>query len=484
MKTNGKDHHNDVAVRAERAALACLIENPKLVRSTSLTADELLLQDHRRILRVIIALEHNGEAVDLIAVTNALAGKVEPSYIGSLYDGTYIPENFKSYERAVREGRREREFLRLREEFSHATDTNERKRLLAGMQSLFETASPTDWRGIFHSFEEFEHAAPLSFAIDNFLQADGITLIGGLSGHGKTLLMLAMVRALLTSEPLFGAEMFKVARRSERVLYLIPESSIAPFWARLKLFHLEQFIRGDRLLVRTLSCREQITLEDPRILRAAQGADIFLDTAVRFMDGSENEVESTRPFAQTLFRLLAAGARSITGAHHSPKGFESAEYVSLENILRGSGDIGAMLCAAWGVRQIDPDQNCIHVTNVKARDFTPCQPFVIQGRPYLDESGAFHMLEPSGTARELKSYLDRAKERGRAGAPAMPDKAEKMRQAAEMRAQGRSLREIASTLKVSKSSVERFLFDHDSSQNSVPAGQGYGTGQAPCLMRG
>jgi hypothetical protein len=143
--------------------------------------------------------------------------------------------------------------------------------------------------------------------------------------------MLAMVKALLEESPLFGYEPFSVPRLNQRVLYLIPESSLGPFWSRIQLFRLEEYVRTDRLLVRTLSSREQVSLDDPRLLKAAAGADVFLDTAVRFMDGSENDVESARPFADTLFRLLNAGARSITGAHHAPKGFEGQDCMTLEN---------------------------------------------------------------------------------------------------------------------------------------------------------
>lgn len=84
-----------------------------------------------------------------------------------------------------------------------------------------------------------------------------------------------------------------------------------------------------------------------------------------------SDAEQGRVFAQSLFALLKAGARIIVGAHHAPKGFEREERMCLENILRGTGDIGAMLCAAWGLRQIDADSNRVYVQNVKARDFQP-----------------------------------------------------------------------------------------------------------------
>ncbi len=309
------------------------------------------------------------------------------------------------------------------------------------------------WRSIFHSYAEFQNAPPLRFAINNFLQESGVTLIGGLAGHGKTLLMLSMVRALLNRSALFQWSLFGVPRPAHRILYLIPESAIGPFWTRLRLFRLEEHVRTDRLLVRTLSCKETVPLTDPRILQAVEGADVFLDTAVRFMAGAENDVENAKTFADTLFKLLAAGARTVTGAHHAPKGFESQrERMTLENILRGSGDIGAMLCCAWGVRQIDPKSNRIYVQNVKPRDFQPCEPFVLEGRPHLDRDGDFRMIEPPGMALEMAEYLG-----GRGGRPAAPDSDEKKRQAASMHAEGKSLKQIADALGVSKTSVHKWV---------------------------
>jgi hypothetical protein len=303
-----------------------------------------------------------------------------------------------------------------------------------------------NWRPLFHTYDEFLNAPPLVFAIGGVVQEQGVTLIGGLAGHSKTLFMLDMVSAMLNGFGLF--DHFSVPRLRNKVLYLVPESGISPFWARLKLFHLEDHLRADRLLVRTLSCQEEITgLSDPRILKAAEGADIFLDTAVRFMQGGENDVEPSRIFAQTLFDLLAAGARTITGAHHSPKSFETQDRMTLEGVLRGSGDIGAMISTAWGLRQIDPRSNRVFVANLKARDFEPCEPFIIEGRPHLDEGGHFKLVAKPGEAGELRDYLNR--------------KREKKSEAGELQAEGRTIREIADTLKVGKSTVSRWLDESD-----------------------
>lgn len=321
--------------------------------------------------------------------------------------------------------------------------------LLMSQSNGAGAVDPANWRALFHTREEIENAPPLRFAIDDFLQEEGITLIGGLAGHGKTLCMLAMVRALLEGGKLFSK--FQATRTAERVIYLIPEAGLGPFSFRLRLFRLMDYL-GERLFVRTLSAKEPLlSLNDPRLLKAAEDSDIFLDTAVRFMEGNENDAGEQREFAQALFNLQGAGARTITGAHHSPKSFAKDTYMTLENVLRGSGDIGALAVTAWGVRQIDPEQNRIYVNNVKPRDFQPCAPFIIQGRPSLDQTGYFEMTEPPGYAGELADHLDKP----RGGRPAIQE--DKAAKAHQLHKEGKSQRAIADTLGVSVGTVNGWL---------------------------
>ncbi len=117
------------------------------------------------------------------------------------------------------------------------------------------------------------------------------------------------------------------------------------------------------------------------------------------MLGEENSASDHRGFADLLFNLLRVGARTITGAHHSPKAFDSKESITLENAFRGSGDVGAMLATAWALKQTDPLTNRVYIKNVKPRDFEPCQPFEIEGRPWIDQTGAFKMVTEPGMAR-------------------------------------------------------------------------------------
>ena len=80
-----------------------------------------------------------------------------------------------------------------------------------------ENVAPGRWQDLFHTEADFLNAPPLRFAIEKFLQEDAINMIGGLSGHGKTLIALAMTKALLEGGQLF--DYFPVNKQAERVLY-------------------------------------------------------------------------------------------------------------------------------------------------------------------------------------------------------------------------------------------------------------------------
>jgi len=267
----------------------------------------------------------------------------------------------------------------------------------------------------FHTCDEFENAPPISFAIKQILQNDGATLIGGLPGHGKTLILLSMAKALLGAPgtKLWGH--FDVLETASRVVYLTPEVSISPFKQRLKLFDIYRYAESGRLLVRTLSFASMKGLDDPDILNVAKGSHIFLDSAIRFVEGKESDASDNQSgLAKHIFDLLRAGARSVIGAHHSPKSFGGADTMTLENVFRGTGDIGAMLSAGFGVKQLDAPlapKNIIHIENVKPRDFEPCGPFQLIGRPYITEEHDFRMYKRPGECRSL------AEEKGKGGAP-------------------------------------------------------------------
>lgn len=286
---------------------------------------------------------------------------------------------------------------RVPEKYKDISDWNpsrEAYKLLVESAVEWVDKPPENWRVIFHSFEEFEHAPPLSFAIEGFLQNDAITAIAGLSGHGKTFVALSIVRALLFGPgKLWG--LFPVTERAEKVIYLIPESSITPFKHRLQLLGVYSEIENDRLLTRTLSKGPTPTLDDKAILYAAKNAHVIIDTGVRFLgDKDESSAsEMANNLSEDLMGLLRAGARSVVPLFHSAKQFVKEPTMLLENMIRGSGELGAILATAWGIKQIDRATNTIHIENLKPRDFQPCGPFQIIGRPHIDKDGDFALLK-------------------------------------------------------------------------------------------
>ena len=251
---------------------------------------------------------------------------------------------------------------------------------------------------IFHSYEEFENAPPITFSIEGILQNGCATMIGGPSGQGKTLTMLSMVKALLNSHKHKELwHQFKVLETGPRVLYLIPESGITPFKDRLKRFHVYRYVKQGRLLfVHTLARKGRTPdLSDPRILAAAKDAYVFLDPIIRFEEGRESEAaDNQRGLATHIFALLNAGARGVVAAHHSPKNFSKETVMTLENMLSGTGDIGAMVGTAFGIKQLNAEKNIIHIENLKARDFEPCGPFQDHRTlPYINDEGDFRMYK-------------------------------------------------------------------------------------------
>ncbi len=279
------------------------------------------------------------------------------------------------------------------------------RKALAALGINFDSApavNPEKWRELFHPSADFLTVPPLSFSIEGFLQNDGSTMVGGLSGHMKTFIMLSIGKALLKGKGTRLWDLFPVLETAERILYLIPECSLSPFVHRLKLMNLLEFTQNDRLLVRTLNMGPPPLLQDPRLLCAAKGAHVFLDTAMRFADGDESSASDiSQGLAKDLFALTGAGARAITGAHHSPKTFARENQMTLENVLRGSGDLGAMLSTCWAVKLVDPIQNIVHVENVKPRDFQPCGPFQLIARPFIDQTGDFRLFKGPGECGRL-----------------------------------------------------------------------------------
>jgi len=242
-----------------------------------------------------------------------------------------------------------------------------------------EPEPPKDWRTDFHSREEMENAPPAAFLIDDWLMLDAITALAAPVAQRKSLIALNVAHALCTKEPLF--DHFAVVQQPTRVLYLCPEMGIRSFTERLRKIGLMPYV-GNTLFCRTSSSGGELALDDMPP-DALSGSVVIIDTAVRYLKGDENSSEHMREFAKSIFRLMRDGAVSVLLLHHSAKGTKDSGELTLENAMRGSGELGAFLSSCWATRLQDPSepyQSASYVSNVKQRDFES-KPFEVTSGP-------------------------------------------------------------------------------------------------------
>lgn len=271
---------------------------------------------------------------------------------------------------------------------------------LAGKQKPLQLL---DWKKKFHTVGQLEKG-DVRVYIDQILP-EGICVIGSLSGVAKSWIGISMSKALVSGNKFLGN--FSVNDR-HHVLYLVPEMGERAFRARCEKFGLQDYENfrcqtiSDGVTELNDSCLEAYVVETNPI--------IFLDTAIRF-NPSEDEnssSENASKLAADVFRLLKWGSKAVVCVHHSPKKAGDAEYMTLENMLRGTGDIGAMAEVVWGLQhakrydvknhmdvayfQESKRTTRVYVECLKPRDLNPAEPFMVQGRPYIDEKGDFVML--------------------------------------------------------------------------------------------
>lgn len=247
-----------------------------------------------------------------------------------------------------------------------------------------------DWRSRYHTFAEMNNAPEPTFIIEGFLQKDVITSIAAPVGQRKTIIAANAVHSSLTGEPLFGY--FKVVNRPARVLYLCPEMGLYSFAKRIRNLGLMECV-GKTLFCRTMNSEGKLLLGDLTNEELAS-ALVVVDTAVRFVEGDENSAEDMKVFAEDCFRLMRAGASGVLVLFHSPKETKNASDLTLENAMRGSGDLGAFVSSCWATRLQDNDQpweSDSYLKNVKQRDFES-DPFTVKS----DRLGRLHIVAKPG----------------------------------------------------------------------------------------
>jgi hypothetical protein len=222
--------------------------------------------------------------------------------------------------------------------------------LLSNSTKSSVSVDVSDWRRMFRSVGEMEQG-DVVMIIDGVLQ-EGTCFIGANPGDGKTLVGLAFAKAIATGAALFGLMQFP-AKRARTVIYLIPESGDRAFRKRCEAFRMPD--DKMKFMARTISAGVSLELGDPYLLEAVHqtNAVVFLDTASRFMKGTdENAAVQNRQLVNDVIALRSAGAVCVVLIHHATKASKAKkETMTLENMLRGSSDLGAMCDQAYGLRK-------------------------------------------------------------------------------------------------------------------------------------
>jgi hypothetical protein len=263
-----------------------------------------------------------------------------------------------------------------------------------------DTGAPKpDWRSVFHTGDELPDG-DLVWIVEQILP-EGIGFIGAHSGAGKTWLALSFARAISTGTPFLGIYKVPVAIP---VLYLCPEMSARGLKRRMKLFHIP--MNSDAFRCQTISDGVPLPLDAPALITAIKELKpiVFLDTAMRFSHAEdENDAaQNARGIANAIFSLIHLGARSVVCLHHRAKAAKEAVEMTLENTLRGTGDIGAICDVVIGIRTdrgSSPDYAKeskklirLEFKCVKLRDAIEPDEFRIQGFPSIENTGDFEVL--------------------------------------------------------------------------------------------
>jgi hypothetical protein len=109
-----------------------------------------------------------------------------------------------------------------------------------------------------------------------------------------------------------------------------------------------------KFLCRTISSGASLSLDNPLLLEAVKQLKpvVFLDTAIRFSkSGDENSAAANRQLVDDVTELRAAGAVAVVLLHHAKKDSGGARQMTIENMLRGTGDFAAMCDMAYGIRK-------------------------------------------------------------------------------------------------------------------------------------
>lgn len=384
-------------LEVERAVLTALMSGIDASPTDNLSAREFFFPFHRRVYSAIrVSLEKKEPISELALIETMKLDAQETAELKQTIDGLLLVrrdrEELAANVGVVRRLAKERDVRFACEEAARSNGDIESHLInlrlaMESYESSLRPAGRLDWPE-FHKISELAAGEPESI-IDGYVE-EGLSFLGAKSGVIKTWLGISEGKALRTGEQLLDT--FPVPKE-RNVLYLIPEMTERRFRSRCVRLRVDIDDPGFR--VRTMSDGAPLPLNDPALCRYVETSQpvVYLDTAIRFGAGTEENSagEVSHGLVNATYQLIKLGAPAVRALHHRAKEASDDE-LTLENVLRGSGDFGAGAVCVWGAA---------HITAARAGQF---ETFDSIGRQ-----------KPKGEARKKleREYLRESKRLGR-----------------------------------------------------------------------
>jgi hypothetical protein len=356
--TTGKDTAPPLPsnLEAERSVLGgILLDNSSIVIARQILEPEnFFLPQHIHLFGHMLEMHDKQMAIDLVILTEEChkAGELElvggAPYLASLVDGMPRVSNIEHHARIVKEKTLLRNLIHATAAIQQrAFEAEEIGELLNDadrrIQHIREISTSSNGTA-FHKISELAAGEP-EWIIEGYIE-EGLSFLGAKSGVAKTWLGISEGKSLRTGESFLGV--FPVPMQRS-VLYLVPEMTERRFRSRCEKLGVD--INDPGFLVRTMNDGAPLPLNDPSLRRCIERLQpvIYLDTAVRFGGGKEENSagEVSQGLISATYQLIKLGSPSVRGLHHRAKDASDDE-LTLENVLRGSGDFGASAVCVWG----------------------------------------------------------------------------------------------------------------------------------------
>src|SRR5215469_734299 len=182
MTTSPSDA-NDIAVRLGRNVLGALLLNPERWREAcSLTVDDFLPSDHKKIFAVIKRLNEQNCQADMGSVLAELGNTFSASSLGDLMDGVLTP-NLPHYVRCLRKASKDRRLTHL---FERALNLDERQTVLPQIKAELEAPLDTEANQLIVIRGDKAAEKPLRWMWKPYLPIGKLVHFGGNSSQAKS----------------------------------------------------------------------------------------------------------------------------------------------------------------------------------------------------------------------------------------------------------------------------------------------------------